>query len=70
MAAMIATKRLCVPRTLSELMARWNRLSWPNDRAALFRYGHPGLAIQAEVASILQVLTTSSAIAAGSMAAL
>jgi Bacterial regulatory proteins, tetR family len=42
---------LCVPKTLSELMTRWNRLSWRNDRAALFRSGRPGLAIQVEVAA-------------------
>ena len=28
-----------------------NRLSWWNDRAALFRSGRPGLAIQVEVAA-------------------
>jgi hypothetical protein len=27
---------LCVPKTLFELMTRWNRRSWRNDRAALF----------------------------------
>jgi hypothetical protein len=27
----------CVPKTLSELMTWWNRLSWRNDRAVLFR---------------------------------
>jgi len=42
---------LCVPKTLSELMTRWNRLSWRNDRAVLFRSGRPGLAIQVEVAA-------------------
>src|ERR1700692_2613598 len=42
---------LCVTKTLSVLMVRWNPLSWPNDRAALFRSGHPGLAIQVEVAA-------------------
>jgi len=42
---------VCVPKTLSELMTRWNRLSWRNDRAALFRSGHPSLAIQVEVAA-------------------
>ena len=42
---------LCVPKTLSELMTCWNRLSWRNDRIALFRSGHPGLAIQVEVAA-------------------
>ena len=42
---------LCVPKTLSELMGRWNRLSWRNDQAALFRSGHAGLAIQVEVAA-------------------
>jgi hypothetical protein len=41
-------KYLCVPKTLSELMTRWNRLSWRNDRAVLFRPGRPGLAIQVE----------------------
>jgi hypothetical protein len=29
----------------------WNRLSWRNDRAALFRSGRPGLTIQVEVAA-------------------
>jgi hypothetical protein len=43
-------KPLCVPNTLSELMTRRNRLSWRNDRAAVFRAGRPGLAIQVEVA--------------------
>src|ERR1700720_4436831 len=43
--------RLCVPKTLSELMTWWNRLSWRNDRAVLFRSGRPGLAIQVEVAA-------------------
>jgi hypothetical protein len=42
---------LCVPKTLFELMTRWNRLSWPNDRFALFCSGRPGLAIQVEVAA-------------------
>ena len=37
---------LCVPKTLSELMPGWNRLSWRNDGAALFRSGLPDLAIQ------------------------
>jgi hypothetical protein len=36
---------LCVPKTLSELMTWWNRLSWRNDRAALFLSGRPGLTI-------------------------
>jgi hypothetical protein len=40
---------LCVAKTLSELKPRWNRLSWPNDRAALFRSGRPGLAIQVKL---------------------
>jgi hypothetical protein len=40
--------RLCVPKTLSELMRRWNRLSWRNDQAVLFRSGRPGLAVQVE----------------------
>jgi len=31
--------RLCVPKTLSELMTWSNHLSWRNDRAALFRSG-------------------------------
>ena len=44
-------RSLCVPKTLSELKPRWNRLSWRNDRAALFRSGHPGLAVQVEVAA-------------------
>jgi hypothetical protein len=42
---------LCVPKTLSELMPGWNRLSWRNDWVALFRSGRPGLAIQVEVAA-------------------
>jgi hypothetical protein len=42
---------LCVPKTLSVLMERWNHLSWRNDRAALFRSGRPDLAIQVEVAA-------------------
>ena len=42
---------LCVPKTLSELMEQWNLVSWRNDRAALFRSGRPGLAIQVEVAA-------------------
>jgi hypothetical protein len=33
---------------LIRLMPRWNRLSWRNDRAALFRSGRPSLAIQVE----------------------
>jgi hypothetical protein len=37
--------RLCVPKTLSELMTWWNRLSWRNDRAALFPSGRLGLTI-------------------------
>src|ERR1700676_349873 len=47
---------LCVPKTLSELMTRWNRLSWRNDRAALFRANRPGLAIQVEIAAENAVL--------------
>ena len=37
---------LCVPKTLSKLMSRWNRLSLRDDRASLFRADHPNLAIQ------------------------
>ena len=36
---------LCVPKTLSELMTWWNRLTWRNDRAALFLSGRLGLTI-------------------------
>jgi hypothetical protein len=36
---------LCVPKTLSGLMTWWNRLSWRNDRAALFLSGRLGLTI-------------------------
>ena len=43
--------QLCVPKTLSELMPGWNRLSWRNDGAALFRSGRSGLAIHVEVAA-------------------
>jgi len=39
---------LCVPKTLSALIRRRNRLSWGNDRADLLCSGHPGLAIQVE----------------------
>jgi DDE family transposase len=39
---------VCVPKTLSELMRRWNRLSWRNDWAALIRPNRPGLGIQVE----------------------
>ena len=42
-------QRLCVPKTLFVLMEQWNHLSWRNDRAALFRFGRAGLAIQVEV---------------------
>ena len=48
---LIGGHHLCVPKTLFELMPRWNRLSWRNDRAALFRSGRPGLAIQVEGAA-------------------
>src|ERR1700675_1406292 len=37
--SLIARACLCVPKTLSELMTGWNRLSWRNNRAALFRSG-------------------------------
>jgi hypothetical protein len=30
-------------------MPRWNRLSWRDDQAVLFRSGRPGLAVQVEV---------------------
>jgi hypothetical protein len=43
--------QLSVPKTLSELMTWWNRLSWRNDRALVFRPDHAGLAIQVEVAA-------------------
>jgi hypothetical protein len=43
-----AKQPLCVPKTLSVLMEQWNHLSWRNDRAALFRSGRHGLAIQVE----------------------
>ena len=39
---------LCVPKTSSELIRGWNRLSWRNDQAVLFRSGRPGLAVQVE----------------------
>jgi transposase len=42
---------LSVPKTLSELMTWWNRLSWWNDRTVPFRPGRPGLAIQVEGAA-------------------
>ena len=44
-----------VPTVCTENLIRvdgaTNRLSWRNDRAALFRSGRPGLAIQVEVAT-------------------
>ena len=40
-----------VPKTLSELKPRWNRLNWRNDWTVSFRSGHPGLAVQVEVAA-------------------
>jgi hypothetical protein len=43
--------RLSVPKTLSELMTRRNRLGCRNDRDTLFRLGRLGLAIQVEVAA-------------------
>jgi integrase len=46
-----ARRPLCVPKTSSELMTWWNRLSWRNDWAVLFRSERPGLAIQVEVAA-------------------
>jgi molecular chaperone IbpA len=45
------SSRLSVPKTLSELMTWWNRLSWWNDRTVPFRPGRPGLAIQVEGAA-------------------
>jgi bifunctional non-homologous end joining protein LigD len=39
---------VCVPKTLSELMTWWNRLSWRNDRAALFPSGRPGSKLRLE----------------------
>jgi len=39
---------LCVPKTLSALMRWQNRLSWRNDRAAVFIPCSLGLAIQVE----------------------
>jgi hypothetical protein len=36
------TPNLCVPETLSAL------LSWRNDRAVMFHFGHCGFAIQVE----------------------
>ena len=39
---------LCVPKTLSALMRWQNRLSWPNDWAAMFIPCSRGLAIQVE----------------------
>jgi hypothetical protein len=39
---------VCVPKTLSELMTSRNRLSWRNDRAAVFRPRCLGRAIQVD----------------------
>ena len=44
-ALICGAQHLCVPKTLSELMTWWNRLSWRNDRAALFLSGRLGLTI-------------------------
>jgi hypothetical protein len=45
-------RRSCVYRKpYPELMTGWNRLSWRNDRAVLFRSGRLCLAIQVEVAA-------------------
>jgi hypothetical protein len=50
--ASVADERaVCIPKTLSVLLTWWNRLSWRNDRAALFRSCRPGLAIQVEGAA-------------------
>ena len=47
-AVMARAEDLCVPKTVSALMARRNRLSWRNDRADLVCSGHPGFAVQVE----------------------
>jgi hypothetical protein len=44
----IGDAALCVPKTLSEWMTRWNQLGWRKDRAALFRSGRRGITIQVE----------------------
>jgi hypothetical protein len=54
-----AKNRLCVPKTSSELMTWWNRLSWRNDRTVPFRPGRAGLAIQVEDPRSLTSLTAS-----------
>src|SRR6267143_4458988 len=41
-------RAVCVPKTVSALMARRNRLSWRTDRADLVCSGHPGFAVQVE----------------------
>jgi len=45
---------------LSEWMTLRNRLSWPNDRAILFRSGRLGLATQVEVEAENAVLRHQS----------
>jgi hypothetical protein len=44
----IEFETLCISKSLSGLMTWWNRLSWRNDRAALFHSCRPGLGIQVE----------------------
>jgi hypothetical protein len=39
---------LCAPKTLSELMTRWKRLSLRNDPAFVFRPGRLGRVNQVE----------------------
>src|SRR4029077_7163171 len=39
---------MCVAKTISEFIARYNRLSWRDGRADLLRSGHAGLATQVE----------------------
>jgi hypothetical protein len=39
---------LCVPKTLSRVLERQNRVSWRNDRAGLLCTGRSGFAIQVE----------------------
>jgi hypothetical protein len=44
----IVNAYLCVPKTLSVLMTRRNRLSWRNDWVIVFHPGRLGLAIQVD----------------------
>jgi hypothetical protein len=45
----VSAETVCTENPHPGVKLRWNRLNWRDDRAALFRSGRPGLAIQVEV---------------------